>query len=283
MSEGTAGAATATNPTSTTRPKLYKIKDDLNEYFKLVNEHLVSTYIYDFYMELKPPVFRLMHSMVLGFGKIARLIFLHFLFYHTIWYFPLSTRSNNPFNLDYFDLRLAAIILYLNFYHVLVHKFFAQTLLFYFIRSFRILSAYKLNAVISLIEVLTFLATDVYLFYTLKFKCNLKLYLAACVILPHAFFKLNRYFSLNIMFFGRCVYRNRHTKENFSVEIEKKEAGGGGGASTAKYVYSDCSNIPISSYLNKKISTPNLYISTGGVGLSKVIPGADETVKVIRF
>ena len=81
--EATAAAAEAS---ASYRPKLYKIRDDLNQYYALVNEHLVSSYIYDIYLELKPNTFRQIHAFALGVGKLARLIFLYFLFYHTIWY-----------------------------------------------------------------------------------------------------------------------------------------------------------------------------------------------------
>ena len=80
------GEAVAAEASASYRPKLYKIRDDLNQYYELVNEHLVSSYIYDIYLELKPNTFRQIHAFALGVGKLARLIFLYFLFYHTIWY-----------------------------------------------------------------------------------------------------------------------------------------------------------------------------------------------------
>lgn len=79
--------------TSTLRPKAYKVKDDLKEYQKLVNQHAAPTVIYDMYMNVTPAAFHNIHAFILGFGKLARLVFLYFLFYHTLWYLPKDRLS----------------------------------------------------------------------------------------------------------------------------------------------------------------------------------------------
>lgn len=270
------------------RPRVYKIKEDLNKYYDLINEHLVSTCIYDFYMELKPNVFRKLHQFTLGFSKFVRILFLHFLFYHTIWYFPFNrNRRSTPFNIDYLDVRLTVVLFYLNFYHVLVHKFLLNTVLCHLVYATRMLSYSNMRVVLRLLEILIFTSIDLFLVYVLRYKCSLSLYMIGAILLPHIAFKLNRYFILNFTLFGWCVYRNTYSRDCLPAEKPLDQAAAPAAVPVIpqpnKFVYNDCSNIPMSTYLNKKISTPNLYISTGLAGNDPVKVRSNNSFSLTVF
>lgn len=203
------------------RPRLYKIREDLNEYYKLVNAHLVPTHIYDHYMDMRPDVFRCLHVFALGFGKLLRIVFLHFFFYQTISYLSppahhvftthdsrrfrtssttSSSSSSSSFNLAYLDWRLALVLIYLNFYHTIVHKLFVHTLVARLIRVFfrppkttssKPPQTTRLNVTLSLVEMLIFALVDLYLVFLLYFKCELSARIVAAILIPHIVFKVS--------------------------------------------------------------------------------------------
>lgn len=265
------------------RPKLYKIKDDLSEYYELLCEHLVPTLLFDYYMEQKPSIFRKLHAIVIEFGKAIRILFLYFLFYHSIWYSSSHNnhRRNSPINFDLMDVKVFFILIYLNYYHVLIDLVLVKFFLYHFIRSFRILSLYRTKIALNSIEILIYVSIDVYLYYYLRHICDYNLVMISLFLIPHVIFKINHYFYVNLTLFGKCIYRNTYLREDFATEVDLRDYSEP--TVPSKYVYTDCSNIPISSILNKKISSPNLYISTGNVNFSKLVPGSDiatETIKV---
>lgn len=175
---------------------IYKIRDDFSEYAKLLNEHLVSTQLYDHYMELRPSIFRHAQSFVFGFGKLVRLFFLHFYFYHTIWYFPFTRdRRQAPLDFQHFDSRLLLVFLYLNFYHLVVHKLLVNFLIAQILRILEqrtrvFASLSSSSTILGVIETFIFILIDCFLVYVLLVKCRLTVKLIAVILLPHIVFKV---------------------------------------------------------------------------------------------
>lgn len=191
------------------------------------------------------------------------------------------------------------IVLYLNFYHTIIHKFVVKCLIDELIRTMRSISTNKARVVVYLIEMLIYAAIDVYLVYVMRVHCALKMHACIGLLLPHVAFKINRYFHLNVTLFGWCVYKNKYTRESLGVEscvnnggsqtssattnvgVDRQAADGSMGSNSSasgKYVYNDCSNLTMANYLSKKICMPSLYLSTNAFGSSKA--GVEDPFKV---
>ena len=77
------------------RPKLYKIKKDMDAYYFLCLDHReILTIFYDYYMDFKPSTMRKIFTTLFQVNKLVKLLLVYFLFYHTVWWANNSTSNN---------------------------------------------------------------------------------------------------------------------------------------------------------------------------------------------
>ena len=292
------------------RPKVYKIKKEMDDYNFLCLDHKEQlTMYYDYYMEFKPSIVRKIFQFLFPINRLTKLLLIHFLFYHTVWWSNNSTSNNLAINYNSINKFLFYSIAYFNFYDVLIGTILIKLILFNVFKQFHFISLNRLRSLLSILELIIYISIVVFLTYNFKFEQNMSPELICIIIIPHVCFLIYNKFDINIKLFNFTLFSNQ---TNISqVDFVKEESIASfdnedenlinenqieSNNNSSKFVYTDCSNLSIDSYLNQRHSIPciltpvandtsnsNLSTNTnGGTNNKSLIQQASINSKMIK-
>lgn len=261
---------------SKTRPKLYKIKKELDEYFYLCMDHReILTIFYDYYMDNSPATIKKLFNVLFQLNKFTRQLLVYCLLYHSIWWTTTSaTSSSNENRTDakYTNKFIFYIIFYFNFYELIVQHLFIKIVCFNLFKSFHLCAVQRLKAVLNFVEFLVYLLVSFVIFYILKFEYNYSIHFINLIMLPHIFFLFYNHFDINITLFNYTLFTNQPEKPaiaqtdcatnelgaNNSNSAINQEVLSNNSTNNSAFVYTDCSNLSLNTFLSPKISLPNV-------------------------
>lgn len=254
------------------RPKLYKIKRELDNYYFLCLDHKeISNLFYDYYMEFTPSTIKKTFLCLFPLNRFFRLFLIHCLFYHSIWWLSNSTSNNLAINYSMINPNLFTILVYFNFHDLLITHFLIRLILFNLIKSFNIISLGKLKQMLNLFEFLIYFLVELYVFYTLR---NHTVGFICLIMVPHLFFIFYHKFDINITLFNVNLLSNQPYKPNLNIELNHQtdnftdnnnisynnnnnnnnsNNNNQTKSGTNQLIYTDCSNMSLSSFLNQSI------------------------------
>jgi hypothetical protein len=168
----------------------------------------ISTQLYDYYMDFSPKAIRRAFTLLFQLNKLFRLLLIHFMFYHSIWWSPNSVSSNLAINYSLIDLKLFAILAYLNFYEFIVNTLVFNLIVVTVLKQSNVPNSSILRTLLTYIELGLYLFCDLLIFGYLKFQLTFPNETIALFLGPHLFFLINSHFDLNFTFLNICFFSN---------------------------------------------------------------------------
>lgn len=248
------------------RSRLGKFKKELDNYSNLCLAHKeILCGIYDYYMDFTPVTIKRIYLVVFSMNKFFRLILVYFLFYHSIWWQSNSISNNLALNYSLINPNLFFIILYFNHYELLVNKLILKLIISNILKTLHLFDTSTLKKLLNYLEILIYIVVNLTIFSYLRFNLNYSYKWLSLFMIPHLAFLLYHNFDINITLFNFCLYTNQLAKPNLfdqskehtsteSNELNVKLAKG-------SFVYTDCSNLSVSNFLNQKLAIPSALSS----------------------
>jgi hypothetical protein len=292
------------------RPKVYRIKKEINDFNYLCLDHKDQlTMYYDYYMEFKPSIVRKIFQFLFPINRLTKLLLVHFLFYHTVWWSNNSTSNNLAINYSAINKFLFYSIAYFNFYDILVGTILIKFVLFNLFKQFHFITLSRLKSLLSILELLIYISVVVFLIYSFKFEQNMSAELISIIIIPHVIFLIYNKFDISIKLFNFTLFSNQTNisladciKEELIVSLDNEddnvisENQNESNNNSTTFVYTDCSNLSIDAFLNQRHSIPciltplanetsnsNLSANTnGGTNNKSLIQQASLNSKMIK-
>ena len=202
-------------PSEATKPKLYKLKQDLNDFNYLYIEHQDKSINYfDYYMEFTPTILKRIFNIGFFLNKLLIIALVYCVFYNTIWWYKNSASNNLAINYQIIDSNVFFILIYINFHDFLINTLLLRTILFHLLKAFHIISTPKLKALMNILEILfKFLIINfnfLYLIYFAKFSFKFTF----LFMLPHAFSLIYYSFNYEIKIFNYILFANNILTSN---------------------------------------------------------------------
>jgi hypothetical protein len=194
-----------------------KMKQELENYFYLCLDHRdIFTAHYDYYMEFAPSSVKKIFKLMFTCNKIFRLLLIYCLFYHTVWWLPNSTSRNLAINYSNIDLFIFLIIIYYNFYHIIINDLVLRTFAY---KLFQMIVTDKyLKIILNLCEICLFVLINLFIYFYLQYYLNL--YSSKHIIfimLPHLFFLCYNMFEIKITLFNYTIFSNQASKRLLDI------------------------------------------------------------------
>lgn len=189
--------------------KNLKMKQELENYFYLCLDHReIFTAHYDYYMEFTPTSVKKIFKLMFTLNKAFRLLLIYCLFYHTVWWLPNSTSKNLAINYSNIDPLIFLIIIYYNFYHIIINDLLLRTLAY---KPLKMIVADKhLKLILNVCEIFLFVSINLFIYVYLQSYLNL--YSSKHIIfimLPHLFFLCYNMFEIKITLFNYNIFSNQ--------------------------------------------------------------------------
>ena len=233
-----------------------KLKQESYHNLCMSHEEALTAF-YDHYMDFSPGSVRQIFALMFELNKLLRLLLIYCLLYHTVWWLPNSTSHNSAINFSLIDPVIFVVLIYLNFYHLLVNRFLIQ------------LICSKLALIRPFLAVIE---AAVYVLINLSIACYLKYYLTYSIkfiimfMLPHLACLVYNNFSLNLTLLSckiidtdEPLLLNLATADMTDNEEEDKQQRDSELANTtASFTYTDCSNMSMATFFNQSLAMPNL-------------------------
>lgn len=194
---------------SNLRPKLYKVKKDLDDYNYLYVEHQDQSINYfDSYLEFTPLSLKRIFNAGFLLNKLLILVLIYCVFYNTIWWFKNSTSNNLAINYQIIDANIFLILVYINFHDFLISNLLLRKISFNILKYLPFISKLKLkiilNSVEILIKILLVILISIYFIYYANYTFNFTL----IVLVPHVCFVFYYSYNYEIKFLNYVLFTN---------------------------------------------------------------------------
>jgi hypothetical protein len=189
--------------------KSLKMRKELVQfYYSCLMHKEISTQLYDYYMDFSPKTIRKAFTCLFQLNKFFQLLLIHFMFYHSIWWSPNSVSNNLAINYSLIDLKLFSILVYLNFYELIINQLIFNLIVINVLRHLQVPNAGHIRQCLTYVELAVYFVFDFVIFGYLKFKLNFPNETIALFLVPHVLFFLNNHFDLNFTILNRCLFSN---------------------------------------------------------------------------
>jgi hypothetical protein len=268
------------------RPKVYKLKHELDDYYFLCMAHKeILTIFYDYYSECDPEFVKKAFSILFPINRLIKQLLVYCLVYHSIWWGAHNSYLNNlALNFDNINSFLFFTIFYYNFYELIIRSFFMRHICFNILRHFNFFTMQQLKSFLNYAELFIYLLINMKIYFTLKFEQKLANNFICFLMLPHFYFLFYNTFDFKLVIFNYTVFSNKVEKfkqatpnlahcvslpnEALSSPFSLLKNANDTPKNTAivkNQIYTDESNMSLDSFLNGKISIQNLVSSNSNI------------------
>jgi hypothetical protein len=196
-------------PLKPTRPKFYKLKQDINDFNYCYIEHQDQSINYfDYYMEFTPKLLKRIFNIGFLLNKLLIIILFYCVFYNTIWWFKNSSSNNFAINYQIIDSNIFFILIYINFHDFLINTILLRTILFHLLKSFHVISTPKLKIILNFFEILFKFLIICFNFLYLIYYAKFSLKFTILFILPHLYYLIYYSFNYEIKFLNYILFTN---------------------------------------------------------------------------
>lgn len=220
---------------------------------------------YDFYMDFSSSTIKKFYLFVFNTSKLIRLILIYFLFYHTIWWTKNSITNNLAINYSLINSKLFFILIYFNYYEILINQILLRFFCFNIFKSLKLFNLNRTKSILSLMEMFIYFLISMLILWYLKVNQNYSIKFTAFFVLPHLIFMLYHHFDIEITLFNYCLCTNEASKPKIEENHHSSDLNdhqtfetSQSQASKNAFVYTDCSNISINTFLNQKYLIPGV-------------------------
>lgn len=188
---------------------LLRMKKEIADHYYLCLIHReISAQLYDYYMDFSPETTRRAFSILFELNKLFRLVLIHFLFYHSVWWSSNSVSDNNVVNYSLIDYKLLLVLVYLNFYDLLISQFLIQLVTLNLLKSIGHFSTSHIRKFLTGLELAFYAICESALFFFLRVQLEFSLDAIAVFMAPHLLFFVYTHFDLELTLFNICFITN---------------------------------------------------------------------------
>jgi hypothetical protein len=255
----------ATQSPPTPRPKLYKIRQHLDDYYDVCLEHKNQelTRIYEFYMDIELSSVHRFQHVIAQLNKFFKLFNVYCLFYHSIWWQNTKFDVTLSFlNFDQIDRFLLLTLIYFNFGELFVRELLLRSLAFGFFKWLDWFAANTLKLLLDWSELCIYAFIELLIYSQFKHERKYSNMRIVVLLVPHLLVLFLNNFVVHLRFLNVDLLSNLYqpsTKQSHSKKQQQAEAlillkeTSTSANNGNKLVYEDCSNISIDKYLNPSV------------------------------
>ena len=201
------------------RPRLYKIKQDLESYHFLCTKHRETLNIpFDYYMEFTPSMMRRIFVVMFHVNRLNKLLLVHLLFYHSVWWSSNSSSSHSALNYACLDTTLVYSLVYFNFHELLVSRLLVKQLLANLLVGRLLPRAWStwwcLRHALVAAEVLAYAVANALVVYALRNHAKhaySSAFVVCALVLPHLLFTLMHQCNVSVRLLNHTLFANYAT------------------------------------------------------------------------
>lgn len=271
-----------------------KTKQEMDQYDITIDHKEVLSLFYDYYMEFSPTSVKRIFLLFFPLNKLFKLLLVYCLFYHSIWWLPNSTSNNLAINYSNINSFAFIILLYFNFYELLISFLFIRSICFNCLNRLRLIPVVRLKSYLNLIELLLYSFFNLIIFYYFKFILNISFKLLFLIQLPHLLIYFHNNFDISLKLFNFNIFSNESfikklNQNEYHQQQQQQELPEVVSCKSTSLTYTDCSNLSIKTFLNQPLAMPTLLTSFNQIKQTQKLNPAtnpseqsNQTLKIIK-